>query len=80
MDIHRLTRLYNTNIWFNVSFTYYTFININRSQTSTRCYQCNHGVNSVALHPNQAEIISGDQGGVIRRWDLTVNGSRVEMV
>lgn len=56
------------------------YYHLNRSQASTRTYQCSHGVNSVALHPNQAEIISGDQGGVIRRWDLTVNGSRVEMV
>ena len=27
-------------------------------------------VNDVVLHPNQAELISGDQNGGIRTWDL----------
>ena len=48
-------------------------------------YQCNYlnkphngtgtcaAVNSVALHPNQGELISCDEKGVIRVWDLTAN-------
>ena len=27
-------------------------------------------VNCVCLHPNQAELIVGDQSGVIHLWDL----------
>lgn len=27
-------------------------------------------VNCVSLHPNQAELIVGDQSGVIHLWDL----------
>ena len=30
-------------------------------------------INTAALHPNQGEIISGDQDGNIRVWDLTAN-------
>ena len=29
--------------------------------------------NSVALHPNQAELISVDQSGTVRTWDLVGN-------
>ena len=31
------------------------------------------GINSVALHPNQGELVSGDQSGTLRVWDLTAN-------
>lgn len=38
-----------------------------------RSYDCRCSVNSVVLHPNQAEFISGDQDGNVRVWDLTCN-------
>ena len=33
-------------------------------------------VNCAVLHPNQVEIIFGDQSGRIRVWDLTTNTTR----
>jgi len=47
-----------------------------RAPTCQRTYYCQVGVNSVALHPNQMELISGDQGGNIKVWDLTANAMR----
>jgi len=38
-----------------------------------REYKCDAAVNTVALHPNQAELISGDQDGNIKVWDLTAD-------
>lgn len=38
-----------------------------------RSFNCNCPVNSVALHPNQAELISGDEEGNIRVWDLSTS-------
>ncbi|XP_014220624.1 target of rapamycin complex subunit lst8 [Trichogramma pretiosum] len=35
-----------------------------------RIFQVSAPVNCVALHPNQAELIVGDQSGVIHLWDL----------
>ncbi|OXU25964.1 hypothetical protein TSAR_014683, partial [Trichomalopsis sarcophagae] len=35
-----------------------------------RIFQVSAPVNSVFLHPNQAELIVGDQSGVIHLWDL----------
>ncbi len=37
-------------------------------------------MNTVVLHPNQAELISGDQNGNIRVWDLTANACSKELV
>ena len=36
-------------------------------------------MNSAALHPNQAEIISGQQNGTVRIWDLTAGKHRLEL-
>ena len=38
----------------------------------------NNGVmiNSAVLHPNQGDIIFGDQSGRVRIWDLTENNAR----
>lgn len=33
----------------------------------------NNHVNSVVLHPNQVELIAGDQKGYLRIWDLTAD-------
>ena len=38
------------------------------------------GINSVALHPNQGELVSGDQSGALRVWDLTANRCSNELV
>ena len=37
-------------------------------------------INSVALHPNQMEILSGDRDGNIRVWDLAQNACSSELV
>eukprot|EP00501_MAST-03F_sp_TOSAG23-6_P000943 GSMAST32.ASY1.ANO1.979.1 assembled CDS len=44
-----------------------------RARGCQRDYESSAPVNSVVLHPNQAELISGDRDGVIRVWDLTAN-------
>jgi len=44
-----------------------------RATGCQREFQVNAAVNTVALHPNQAELISGDQNGNIKVWDLTAN-------
>lgn len=49
-----------------------------RSNTSSRKYDCGAAVNSVALNPNQAELISGDQNGTVRIWDLEADKCREE--
>ena len=33
-------------------------------------FQVNSPVTSVVLHPNQSELIIGDQSGAINMWDL----------
>ncbi len=37
-------------------------------------------VNDVVVHPNQGELISCDQAGVIRQWDLAENTCTLELV
>lgn len=44
-----------------------------RTQSCQRNYVVGAGVNTVALHPNQAELTSGDVDGKIKVWDLTAN-------
>eukprot|EP00824_Muranothrix_gubernata_P017398 TRINITY_DN35669_c0_g1_i1.p1 TRINITY_DN35669_c0_g1~~TRINITY_DN35669_c0_g1_i1.p1 ORF type:complete len:308 (-),score=62.25 TRINITY_DN35669_c0_g1_i1:10-933(-) len=44
-----------------------------RAPGCQRDFECHAPVNTVALHPNQGELISGDQNGGIRVWDLTAN-------
>ncbi|GMI31028.1 hypothetical protein TeGR_g13295, partial [Tetraparma gracilis] len=44
-----------------------------RSPQFQRSFSCGSAVNAVALHPNQAEIISGDQNGNVRVWDLATS-------
>jgi G protein beta subunit-like protein len=50
-----------------------------RAPRCQRQYECPAGVNSVALHPNQSEIVSGDQAGNIRFWDLQSNTCSQEL-
>lgn len=51
-----------------------------RSNTSTRTYDCGSSVNTVALSPNQAELITGDQNGNVKIWDLNADLCREEYV
>ncbi|KAI5808872.1 WD40-repeat-containing domain protein [Peziza echinospora] len=44
-----------------------------RSATVQRNYNHNSPVNDVVIHPNQGELISCDQGGNVRIWDLGEN-------
>ena len=49
-----------------------------RSNNSTRTYDCGAPVNTVALSPNQAELITGDQNGFMKIWDLDADTCREE--
>lgn len=51
-----------------------------RAPGSTRDYESRGPVNTVALHPNQAELVSGDRLGNIRVWDLAANRCSNELV
>ncbi|CEG47596.1 G-protein beta subunit-like protein (contains WD40 repeats) [Plasmopara halstedii] len=44
-----------------------------RAPGCQRSYDAGVPLNSVVLHPNQAELIVGDQNGVVRVYDLTAN-------
>lgn len=46
------------------------FIDRSSSFQCQRIFQVSAPVNCVCLHPNQAELIVGDQSGVIHLWDL----------
>lgn len=49
-----------------------------RSNNSTRTYDCGAPVNTVALSPTQAELITGDQNGFMKIWDLDADTCREE--
>lgn len=53
---------------FNLVIT--KFIDRSSSFQCQRIFQVSAPVNCVCLHPNQAELIVGDQSGVIHLWDL----------
>ena len=57
-----------------------TYLCINSAPGCQRDYESRGAVTTVALHPNQGDLISGDQDGTIRVWDLTANKCRKEMV
>lgn len=44
-----------------------------RARGCQRNYKCAAAINAIALHPNQGELITGDQQGNVRVWDLTAN-------
>ena len=44
-----------------------------------RIYDAGSIVNTVELHPNQAELISGDEAGSIKIWDLCMNKCRYQL-
>eukprot|EP01041_Mallomonas_annulata_P002394 gene2394-4645_t len=51
-----------------------------RSPQCQRNYHSQSPINTVVLHPNQVELISGDQSGCLRIWDLTASACRSEIV
>lgn len=51
-----------------------------RTPTAQRSYEWGRPVDSVVLHPNQAELISGDRGGGVRFWELGSNTCSFELV
>lgn len=51
-----------------------------RSNACTRTYNCGSAVNTLALNPNQGEVISGDQNGVMKVWDLDADKCREEYI
>jgi G protein beta subunit-like protein len=42
--------------------------------------ECRSAVNTVALHPNETEIVTGDQAGCVKVWDMHMNTCRFEDV
>ncbi|KAJ0412397.1 hypothetical protein ATCC90586_005417 [Pythium insidiosum] len=51
-----------------------------RAPNCQRSYDCGVPLNSVVLHPNQAELIVGDQNGGVRFYDLTANAMSARVV
>ena len=41
-----------------------------RAAEAQRTYECQGAVHTVALHPNQTSLISGDQTGAVKTWDI----------
>ena len=42
-----------------------------RTPSCLRTFDCYYPVNTVCLHPNQLDLISGDENGCMRIWDLS---------
>ncbi len=38
------------------------------------------GINRAILHPNEIEVITGDEAGLIKVWDLNKSESLIELV
>lgn len=51
-----------------------------RSPRPQRVYDHRSPINDVVIHPNQGELISCDQSGSIKIWDLAENGCSHELV
>lgn len=47
-----------------------------RSSVCQRSYDCHSPVNTVALSPNQSDLISGDNSGTVKIWDLEASTCR----
>lgn len=80
MDVYRRRRLFRKSMGFEVNAEtrmiyifdsiILNFIDRSSSFQCQRIFQVTAPVNCVCLHPNQAELIVGDQSGVIHLWDL----------
>lgn len=51
-----------------------------RTNKPSRTYDCGSAINTVALHPNQMELVTGDQNGLIKIWDLEADKCREEYI
>lgn len=51
-----------------------------RTSRATRIYDHRGPVNDVVVHPNQGELVSCDQNGSVKVWDLGQNGCSHELV
>ncbi len=62
--------------------TYYLFnlMIFNRAPGVQRDYELKVPVNDVIIHPNQGELVSCDQSGSIKVWDLSENLCTHELV
>lgn len=49
-----------------------------RFPTCQYSYDCGAAINTTVLHPNQMEIVTGDQTGCVKAWDLSMNAVREE--
>ena len=45
-----------------------------RAPEAQRTYECHAAIHSTALHPNQSVIVTGDQNGNVKTWDLLAGG------
>jgi G protein beta subunit-like protein len=50
-----------------------------RNLQCQRIFQVNSPVNTIVLHPNQAELFIGDQSGIIHIWDLKTDNNVQEI-
>jgi len=55
-------------------------IKLFRAPGVQRDYELKSPVNDVIIHPNQGELISCDQNGSIKIWDLGENACTHELV
>lgn len=51
-----------------------------RGPVITRQFDHESPINDVVIHPNQGELISCDQNGSVRIWDLSANACTHELV
>jgi len=51
-----------------------------RTSRPQRIYDHRAPVNDVVIHPNQGELVSCDQAGSVKVWDLGENGCSHELV
>jgi G protein beta subunit-like protein len=51
-----------------------------RSPSYSRSWDSKSAVNSVCLHPNQVQLVSGDQGGSLKVWDIGSNRIIKELI
>ncbi|EGR31442.1 WD40 repeat protein [Ichthyophthirius multifiliis] len=49
-------------------------------QGNAKCFQSKEPVNQAVLHPDEVQIISGDQQGNVKIWDLRKDQCRVKFV
>lgn len=61
---------YNNNIQ---KYYFYIFFRAAPQFRCTKIFQVQAPVNAVMLHPDQSQIMVGDQSGIIHMWDLSTD-------